>query len=123
MITRQKRKEYFGTTMALFVSSFLIYGCLGIFLEDTIFHTPWEQFLFWGCIAGLGFGSIFSGIILFTRYIATKSMIFRIICCCFFPLTAAIIAYIGVFSFLPYGIYNVYVLMKETKNRKEQENV
>lgn len=123
MITKYKRKEYFYTTLALFVVSFLIYGCLSIFLEATLFYNVWTRFLFFGCVAGYGFSSLLSGIILFSRYIALKSLTFKTICCCFFPITAAIIVYTGVFSFIPYEIYNVCMLIKERHAKKKKRNI
>lgn len=112
MITKYKRKEYLATTLALFFAAFLIYGCISIFLEDSLFNTIWTRFLFFGSIAGFGFGSIFSGIILFVRFISSKGIIFKSVCCCLFPFTTAAVVFIGVLSFLPYEIYNIYLLIK-----------
>lgn len=121
MVTTKIREEYLFTTMALFISSLLIYGCLGTFLQEELFkNNNFLQFLLFGGIAGYGFSSILSGIILFSRYISKKSILFKIICCCLFPLTFAIVVYVGVFSFLPYEIYNVIILLKDKRNTRER---
>lgn len=125
MVTIKTRKEYLYTTMALFISSFVIYGCLGAFLQDEVFNNNnLLRFLLFGGIAGYGFSSILSGVILFSRYMSKKSIMFKIVCCCLFPLTFAAVVYVGIFSFLPYGIYNLIMLIKDNKNArgKETEN-
>lgn len=116
MITKQQRKEYLLTIFALFVTSFIVYGCLSIFLEDTIFDSVWKDLLIFGSIAGYGFSSILSGILLFTRFISKRGLIFKVICCCLFPFTIAVIVYIGVFLLVPYGIYNIYAIMQTQKS-------
>ena len=117
MTTLETRKEYLFTTMALFISSFIVYGCLGTLMKEEFFNNNnLLQFLFFGGVAGYGFSSILSGIILFARYISKKSLLFKIVCCCLFPLTFAIIVYVGIFCFLPYGFFNMVVFLKNRKN-------
>lgn len=116
MLTVKSRKEYVFTTIGLFISSFIIYGVLGTFFKKEIFNdNNFLQFIVFGSLGGYGFSSMLSGIILFSRYIAEKSTLFKTVCSFLFPITFAIIVYVGIFSFLPYEIYNAIILLRNRK--------
>lgn len=115
-----RKNDYKTTKKRISFNNFCIvyYIIHYIWMFEYIFrrHIVWscmEGSLIFGCIAGYGFSSILSGILLFSRFIVGKGLIFKVICCCLFPLTIAIIVYVGVFSFLPYEIYNIYAIIKK----------
>ena len=122
MLTVKSREEYFFATTGVFISAFIIYGILGTFMQEELFNNNnFLQLLLFGSIGGYGFSSILSGIILFARYIVKKSTLFKTVCGILFPITFAVVVYVGIFGFLPYGIYNVVILLKDKMKQKENE--
>jgi hypothetical protein len=109
------RVEYFACTVTLFVVAFILYGCIGSMGNDMILGSDklWRFFGF-GMLGGYGFSSILSGIILFSRFITKKDLRFKILSCALFPITFGVICYVGVFSFIPYSIYNLVKMVKGT---------
>ena len=108
---KKKRIEFLSVTWIIFVVYFAIYGLtFQTFIDNLPFHP-----LGLGLLAGYGFSSILCGIILFVRFITKKSLIFKMLCSCFFIITLAVICYVGIFSFLPYSIYNIYKIIQNNE--------
>ena len=121
-MTIKARKDYFFTTLAVFVSVFILYGCVGTFLQAEIFSgSAFINFILFGGIGGYGFGSILSGIILFSRYISKKRLWFKVVCCCLFPLTIASIVFCGALGFVPYGVYNLIAMLRKRGESETDE--
>ena len=117
MVTYKMRKDYFFTTLSLFLTALVIYGSIGLLFpdENRLINHDVLQFLCFGGIGGFGFGGMLSGIILFARFIAKKSLGFKILCSCLFFFTFAFIVYFGMLTLLPYGIYNLIMMVKQRK--------
>ena len=108
-VTHKMRRDYFWSTLAMFLSVAAVYGLL-------VGTSPAFEVNIWGAVgsgfaAACGFTGIVHGVILFSRWISQRSLAVKILCGLFFVLTFGAIAYVGIFSFLPYGIYNLVRLL------------
>lgn len=116
-----KRKEYFIFTSIFWWIGVVLYGGLAVAGKD-ILEIPLNFFwviLISGIGGGLLLGGLVSGIILFSRFFKRRTMSVKILLCVLFPFTIICIAYVGIFLFFPYGIYNFVVWRKETNNERE----
>lgn len=102
---RKKRIEYLMVTFCVFISSFVMYGCVGTL--NPIFESKVKGFLFVGFMAGLMLSMIVSSIILAVRFFAKRSMTFRIVAALFWFITFFAVVFVGMFIYIPYQIYNV----------------
>lgn len=105
--------EYLSITLAAFVSGSLLYSLLAL-----IPHTNDSGFppvLLIAFVGGLLPGGIVSGIILASGFFSKKSAAFRTAAAFFWIITLPCIMYVGIASFLPYGIYNLVKIIKEPK--------
>ena len=110
---REKRIEFLAVTWSLFIVAFIIYGILGA----TGFNgNHLLSGLGFGFLAGYGFSSILSGCIIFARFITKKSLVFKIVCSCLFIISFGAIVYVGVFSLLPYSIYNLVKIIQNNES-------
>jgi len=108
-VTRKMRRDYFWSTLAMFLSVSAVYGLL--VGTDPNFGTNIWQVIGIGCACGYGFTSLVHGTIMFIRWISRRGLAAKILCGLFFLLSFAAIVYVGIFSFLPYGIYNLVMLL------------
>ena len=111
---RKKRIEFITVTWTLFVVCFIIWGVLILPIYNATDNFPFPPLVL-GLIAGYGIGGILCGCILFVRFITKKSLIFKILCSCFFIISLPAIVYTGIFCFLPYSIYNIYKIVQNNE--------
>ncbi len=105
------RRDYFWSTLAMFLSAGTIYGLLVGTTPD--FNVNVLGAIGIGCAAGYGFTSIVHGVIMFSRWISKRGLATKILCGLFFFLSFAAVVYVGIFSFLPYGIYNFVKMLTD----------
>lgn len=113
----KKRKEYFVLTILCFGIGFILFGMMAVSNKELLGITfnACLTLLIYGFGGGMLVGGLLSGIILFSNFIKSKKIFFKIIICIFFPITLTLICYIGILSFLPYEIYNFIVMKKMSK--------
>ena len=111
-MTKKQRLDYLISTISVLSTGFLIYAFIGS-IEPLINNSKIQSFFFFGLLGGLGFSVILSSLILTTRYISKKSTRFKLIASLLWPLTFACAFYFGVFSYLPYQIYNIVKIVKD----------
>ncbi len=108
------RKEYLILTSVSFWFWFFTYGTLGAYNREYL-KLPFNgyvAFLIYGFGGGLLIGGLISGIILFANIIKRQKLFIKILACVLFPLTLVLIFQGGIWSFIPYGIYNLVALKK-----------
>ena len=116
---RRKRIEYLVTTMCVLVTSFVIYGLVGS-IEPIIQNSRLKSFLLFGCLGGFGFSMLVSTLILSARFFSNRGLGFKNVAAILWPVTYACAIYVGVFSYIPYQIYNVIkIITKSKKNNKD----
>ena len=111
-MTRKARITYLATTLSVFATGFIIYGWLGS-LEPLINNNKIISFLCFGALGGFGFSILLSTVILVARFFAKKELWFKIIAALLWPITFAVSVYVGVFSYIPYQIYNIVKIIKD----------
>ncbi|MDE6686147.1 MAG: hypothetical protein K2K17_02390 [Lachnospiraceae bacterium] len=107
-----KRMEYLILTSVSFCFYFFVYGTLGACNREYL-ELPFNgyvAFLIYGFGGGLLIGGIISGMILFANIIKRQKLFIKILACVLFPITLMLIFSGGIFSFIPYGIYNFIVM-------------
>lgn len=113
-MNRQKRIEFLAATLAVFVSAFVIYACVGYVGQEETLQTVESMNLTItplsptssGLLAGLSFSAVAGAVILFARYIAAKSLRFKVLAAALWPLTVLCIG-LMMFFCLPYQVYNL----------------
>lgn len=111
---RKKRVEYLISTLCVAITGFIIYGLVGsVFLTET--HNLWQTFVFWGLLGGLGFSAILSTILLAVRFFARRSTVFKTVAALLWPITLFCVLYAGIFSYIPYQIYNIVKIVQSQK--------
>ena len=111
-MTRRKRIEYSASTLAVLVGGFLIYSLLGS-VQPLINDSRVQSFFFFGLLGGLGFIMLLSTVILSVRFIAKRSLVFKIAASVLWPITVACCFYAGVFCYIPYEIYNIVKIISD----------
>ncbi|MCL2486060.1 MAG: hypothetical protein FWE86_00485 [Oscillospiraceae bacterium] len=119
---KQKRKEYFWVTLGAFIGGFVLYGAIEFIVPDS---APVQTgiavldvvlgILILGLMGGYMVSSIASGIMLFSRFIKKRSTAFKFFCALLFIIPFAAVFYTGVIASIPYGIYNIVMLLKKDK--------
>jgi hypothetical protein len=94
------------------LSGFIIYGLVGS-IQPLISDNKALSFLAFGALGGFGFSIILSTIILSSRFFAKRGLAFKVISAILWPITFACCFYVGVFMYIPYGIYNTIMLIKK----------
>ncbi len=120
-MTKQNRIEYLVCTLSVAVTGFIIYGFLG-YISKFINESSLQSFLFFGCLGGLGFSSMVSAIILSASFFKKRGLVFKIIASALWPITFGVCVYVGIFSYIPYQIYNIIKLVSLTKKEKQSQN-
>lgn len=111
-MNKRKRLEYLMITACVFLSGFIIYGLVGS-IQPLISDNKVISFLAFGALGGFGFSMLLSTIILSSRFFAKRGLVFKIISAILWPITFACCFYVGVFMYIPYGIYNTIMLIKK----------
>lgn len=117
----EKRKEYLIFTIIFWLIGFVIFGGIASANKELL-DIPWNTILImlvYGLGGGLLLGGLVSGIILFSSFFKRQKLLFKIILCIFFPITFMLICLVGIFSFIPYEIFN-FICIK--KNRMVRED-
>lgn len=111
-MNKRKRLEYLIVTACVFLSGFIIYGLVGG-MQPLINDSKTISFLAFGALGGFGFSIILSTIILASRFFQKRGLTFKTIASILWPITLACCFYVGVFMYIPYGIYNIIKLIKK----------
>ena len=123
-MTKKKRIEYLVCTLSVAVTAFLLYRLVAS-QQPLINESKVQTFLLFGCLAGFMFSAIVSAIILSVEFFRKRGMVFKIIASVLFPITFGACMYAGIFSYIPYQIYNIVKIVsltREEKRQKELEN-
>lgn len=123
-MTKKNRIEYLVCTLTVIVTGFLIYGLLAS-QQPLVNDSKVQSFLLFGCLGGFGFSAIVSTIILSVGFFKKRGLVFKIIASVLWPITFSVCVYAGIFSYIPYQIYNIVKiisLIREEKKQKESED-
>lgn len=115
--TKNFRKNYFFATLCVFIFFFIVFGFLGVGVEDFPITNGFLRFLVFGLL-GNGFSFICCGVILFSRLAEKKGKAFQIVSAVLFPIAFPVIVVLGTVAYFPYGIYNAIKLLQIIKNEK-----
>lgn len=111
-MSKRKRLEYLIITSCVLLSGFIIYGFVGS-VQPLINDSKVTSFFAFGALGGFGFSLILSTIILSSSFFQKRGLTFKIVAAVLWPITFACCFYVGVFMYIPYGIYNVIMLIKK----------
>ena len=123
-MTKKNRIEYLVCTLSVVVTGFLIYGLIAS-QQPLVNDSKVQSFLLFGCLGGFVFSTIVSTIILSVGFFKKRGLVFKIIASVLFPITFGACVYAGIFSYIPYQIYNIVkiiYLTREDKRQKELED-
>jgi hypothetical protein len=121
-MTKKTRIEYLVCTLSVVVTGFVIYGLVGS-IEPLINENKLQSFLLFGCLGGFGFSAVVSTIILSVVFFKKRGLIFKIVASVLWPITFAACVYAGIFSYIPYQIFNIVKLISMTKEQKKVANL
>ena len=121
-MTKKTRIEYLVCTLSVLVTGFVIYGLLGS-IDPLINESKLQSFLLFGCLGGFGFSAVVSTIILSVGFFKKRGLIFKIVASVLWPITFAACVYAGIFSYIPYQIFNIVKLISMTKEQKKVANL
>lgn len=121
-MTKKTRIEYLVCTLSVVVTGFVIYGLVGS-IESLINENKLQSFLLFGCLGGFGFSTVVSTIILSVVFFKKRGLIFKIVASALWPITFAACVYAGIFSYIPYQIFNIVKLISMTKEQKKVANL
>ena len=121
-MTKKTRIEYLVCTLSVLVTGFVIYGLLGS-IDPLINESKLQSFLLFGCLGGFGFSAVVSTIILSVGFFKKRGLIFKIVASVLWPITFAACVYAGMFSYIPYQIFNIVKLISITKEEKKVANL
>jgi hypothetical protein len=121
-MSKKTRIEYLVCTLSVLVTGFVIYGLVGS-IEPLINENKLQSFLLFGCLGGFGFSAVVSTIILSVGFFKKRGLIFKIVASVLWPITFAACVYAGIFSYIPYQIFNIAKLISMTKEQKKVANL
>ena len=121
-MTKKTRIEYLVCTLSVVVTGFVIYGLVGS-IEPLINENKLQSFLLFGCLGGFGFSAVVSTIILSVGFFKKRGLIFKIVASVLWPITFAACVCAGIFSYIPYQIFNIAKLISMTKEQKKVANL
>ena len=121
LMTKKNRIEYLVCTLSVVVTGFVIYGLVGS-IEPLINENKLQSFLLFGCLGGFGFSAVVSTIILSVGFFKKRGLIFKIVASVLWPITFAACVYVGMFTYIPYQIFNIVKLISMTKEQKKVAN-
>ena len=116
-MSKRKRLECLVVTASVFLSSFIIYGLVGS-VQPLANNNKTLSFFVLGALGGFGISAVVFAIILASNFFQKRGLVFKIVAAILWPITLACCFYVGVFMYIPYGIYNVIMLI-----RKEPEDL
>jgi hypothetical protein len=122
-MTKKNRIEYLVCTLSVMATSFIIFGFLGCMIPPNNINKL-QTFLLTGCLGGLTFSAVVSGIILSVHFFKKRGLVFKIVASVLWPITYMACVYVSILSYIPYQIYNIVKLIsmtKEDKNTTQQE--
>lgn len=119
-MTRKKRIEYLVCTLSVAATGFVIYGLIGS-QQPLANESKLQSFLFSGCMAGLGFASLFSTIILSAAFFKKRGLAFKVVASILWPVTLAVCVYAGVLSYIPYQIYNIIKIISSPRKKRRKK--
>ena len=108
---RKKRIEYLISTLCVAVTGFIIYGLLGSTLPIRDW-TKLQRFVYGGLLGGIGFSMMLSSILLAVRFFKKKNTVFKTVAALLWPITFFCVVYVGIFSYIPYQIYNIVKIVQ-----------
>ena len=117
-MTKKNRIEYLFCTLSVVVTGFIIYGLVGS-IEPLINESKFQSFLLFGCLGGFGFSALVSTIILAVGFFKKRGFVFKIVASVLWPITFAVCVYVGIFSYIPYQIFNIIKLVSMIKEEKK----
>ena len=117
-MTKKNRIEYLFCTLSVVVTGFIIYGLVGS-IEPLINESKFQSFLLFGCLGGFGFSAWVSTIILAVGFFKKRGFVFKIVASVLWPITFAVCVYVGIFSYIPYQIFNIIKLVSMIKEEKK----
>ncbi|MBQ4102649.1 MAG: hypothetical protein IJC85_07195 [Oscillospiraceae bacterium] len=121
-MTKKNRIEYLVCTLSVVVTGFIIYGLIAS-QQPLVNESKLQSFLLFGCLGGFGFSAIVSTIILSVGFFKKRGFGFKIIASILWPITFAVCVYAGIFSYLPYQIYNIVKIVSLTQKEKRQKEL
>ena len=121
-MTKKTRIEYLVCTLSVVVTGFVIYGLVGS-IEPLINENKLQSFLLFGCLGGFGFSALVSTIILAVGFFKKRGFVFKIVASVLWPITFAACVYAGIFSYIPYQIFNIKKLISMIKEEKKVANL
>lgn len=118
-MTYIERKKYLIFVSTAFVTGFVLYGFIGLFLffdkdisqQQTLLQRVLTVIGI-GVLGGYLISAILSGILLFANYIREKSTRFKVLAIVLFMLTVQLIALAGFFLNLPVYFSNLVNVLK-----------
>ena len=105
-MTKKNRIEYLLCTLCVAITGFIIYGFLGS-MTPLINDNKMQSFLIFGCLGGFGFSAVVSTIILSVAFFKKRGLAFKMLAAILWPITFAACVYVGMFSYIPYQIFNL----------------
>ena len=117
-MTKKSRIEYLICTLSVFVTGFFIYGFIGS-IEPLINESKLQSFLLFGFLGGLGFSAVVSTIILSVGFFKKRRLVFKIVASVLWAITFAACVYAGIFSYIPYQIFNIVKLLSMVKEEQK----
>ena len=111
-MSKRKRLEYLIITACVLLSGFIIYGLVGS-IQPQINDSKIISFFVFSALGGFGFSMMLSSIILCSRFFQKRGLTFKIVSSILWPITIACCLFVGVFMYVPYGIYNIIMLIKK----------
>ena len=117
-MTKKNRIEYLFCTLSVVVTGFFVYGLVGS-IEPLINESKFQSFLLFGCLGGFGFSALVSTIILAVGFFKKRGFVFKIVASVLWPITFAVCVYVGIFSYIPYQIFNIIKLVSMIKEEKK----
>ncbi len=122
LMTKKNRIEYLVCTLSVVVTGFIIYGLLAS-QQPLVNESKLQSFLLFGCLGGFGFSAIVSTIILSVGFFRKRGLVFKIIASVLWPITFGACVYAGIFSYIPYQIYNIVKIISLTREEKRQKEL
>ena len=111
-MTKQKRKEYLILTSCAFGIGAFLYT-VPFALIKNVAYIPNIPYAVTAIMGGIFIGAIISAIILAANFFSKRGLAIKIVAVCLFPITMAVIFYVGFFTFVPYAIYNIVKLCEK----------
>lgn len=87
--------------------------------EERLFDLMENHF---GCLGGVVISVLLSTIILSVGFFKKRGLGFKVIACVLWPITFGVCVYAGIFSYIPYQIYNIVKIVSLTREEKQQNS-